>query len=1272
MAEPGRDLEVFEGTPTLALGRRLGAGSFGTVYQAFDQVRQAKVALKLLHHTTPEALYLFKREFRSLADLVHPNLVMLYELTSEGNRWFFTMELVEGQSFLDYVRRPPDSEGWHSGSSTPISEEKTWAATPISEAPTRVSDPDRSSAPSSSGARAAADPPTEPSGSEEPPAPAPEPQGLPPDLPRLRSALRQLAEGLSALHRAGKLHRDLKPGNVMVDRDGRVVILDFGLVMELGPEHSGAQGARVFGTPSYMSPEQACGDAVAEASDWYSVGVVLYEALTGVRPFRGATLEQILVKQLEPPEPPDRLVPDLPKDLVQLCMDLLERRPAYRPSGAEVLQRLGTAPVPAPYEPMPALQRGREWELAELLMAFKGLQEGRPHTLALHGSSGMGKSHLLRRFLREVHRRDRGAVLLTGRCYEQESVPFKALDSLVDALSNHLVHLPEAEVRALLPRNPQALTRLFPVLRQVSAFDVEDRGPVPDLLELRRRGFAALRELLARLGDQHPLILVIDDLQWGDLDSAHLLEELLRPPDAPTLLLILAFRSEEKDTSPVLQEILPKLTAATLELGPLPPEEARDLALACMGTQDRAARDQAMAIVREAQGNPFFISQLARFTQRRDMPAAGGVEHIVLAGVEALPPEARTLLEVISVAGQPLELHLIRKAADLHGDGPLVVLRAGHLVRTLGGTSGRLVEPYHDRIREAVLGALAPEALATYHRALARAFEATGRLDPEALMRHHEGAGDPVKAAVYAAQAGDRAAAALAFERAARYYQKALDLGAAHPRPLWVKLGEALAHGGFGPQAGNAYLKAVEGAPPEEALELRRLAADRFIRSGHFDQGVPLLKALVRAVGLRWPTTRLQALASLLLHRAQLQLRGLRFEPRELHQIPGRDLLRMEVCRVAAAGLSIVDPMRGIDFQTRHLLMALDSGEPLNIARSLALETALRSAKGAAGAKVTARFQQTTLAHAERLGDPEAMARAYIAAGIVASSEGRWNDVGPWMEKAQAIAEAHPQSLVYEIHFAHFYGLGARLTMGHFEEARRRVPALMQAARERGDDFARLHFSAAIAAKLHLVDDAPARCRAELAEAQEGWSRAMGSFTMPDFYVLMTSIDADNYEGLAHEAMARLDRLAGPVEASGLRRVAGLNLTWNYLRALSALNAGPAHLAAARKAITALDREQLPYAWPLAEQLRASLALLQNREGAALGHLRAAIPALERCFLTPQAQAARWLLGQRLGGREGERLLAEVEAWCGSQGIRRPERFFRTLMPRPGLAQPEA
>ena len=318
--------------------------------------------------------------------MTHSNLVELYELMSEGARWFFTMELVDGADFLSHVR----------GETSPLRVSSVIGPSEELEAETL---------------------------DVEFPAPQAD-RVLTLDWGRLRSSLLQLAEGLSALHASGRVHRDIKPQNVLVTRDGRVVILDFGLVAELTPAPvDRSTGLHSVGTPAYMSPEQATGLAVNEASDWYSVGVILYEALTGVLPFQGQTLELLARKLQEQPIPPSERAPGIPADLDLLCRQLLSREEKERPSGVEILQRLrGNEGVPQSsiaHSPRPSQRApfvGRKEHLAALHDAFVRTKTGRPVVLVVRGSSGMGKSTLVRHFLSELvegisGRRPRRALL---------------------------------------------------------------------------------------------------------------------------------------------------------------------------------------------------------------------------------------------------------------------------------------------------------------------------------------------------------------------------------------------------------------------------------------------------------------------------------------------------------------------------------------------------------------------------------------------------------------------------------------------------------------------------------------------------------------------------------------------------------------------------------------------------------------------------------------------------------------------------------------------
>jgi serine/threonine protein kinase len=374
----------FSGNERFMIVRRIGAGGMGVVYEAFDRERKAKVALKTLPFADAAALYRFKQEFRSLADVVHANLVALYQLIADGDQWFFTMELVHGCTFLDYVRpRTPGSALTSRVHFTPHYAEISQETVDFRALPERALLGDA------------------------------EQQAVRPTLmpaahhDRLREALRQLAEGVCALHAAGKLHRDLKPSNVLVTPRGRVVILDFGLVTPLGQRAADdATDQGVAGTAAYMSPEQAAGQPLSEASDWYCVGAMLYQVLTGHPPFVGSKYQVMHDKQLAEPAFPAELAAQIPDDLREACQALLRMRPAERLTGAQLLRSLGAeGPTPAVGAPTPESARapfvGRTVHLAVLGDALKSLVR---HPVVVHvfGRSGAGKSFLLQHFRQDI------------------------------------------------------------------------------------------------------------------------------------------------------------------------------------------------------------------------------------------------------------------------------------------------------------------------------------------------------------------------------------------------------------------------------------------------------------------------------------------------------------------------------------------------------------------------------------------------------------------------------------------------------------------------------------------------------------------------------------------------------------------------------------------------------------------------------------------------------------------------------------------------------
>ncbi len=1320
------------------------------MYEAYDRDRAATVALKILSHFDTSSIFRLKREFRALADLAHPNLVGYHELVSSGDFWFFTMELVDGVDFLTHVSggaalgpggasstrnraralssvpSPSGASGGEEGASrsdrllsklppgprihdpsqatvagldltrrlvvmSPVAATATWgsrpavaslaratgAALPYSEKTLAWLDPSaHRSSPLSSGAL-------------------------------LRPALRQLALGLEALHASGVQHRDVKPSNVMVGPHGRVVILDFGLATQAS---DGAEAQSVQGTPAYMAPEQAYGHPTA-ASDLYAVGVMIFEALTGRVPFDGSVYDVLAAKQLADCPRPSTMVAGVDPDLDELAFDLLRRAPNERPRPADVLRRLDTdrriPEIRGRARGRSAPFVGRERHMDALRECARRVREGRAITATVHGISGMGKSALVKRFLDEL-RQDHAAIVLRGRCYERESVPYKALDALMDALSRLLLQEPPEALSALLPPNIHTLARLFPVLLDVPAVAIATRGKdeIPDVQELRRRGFAALRELLTRLARDRLLVLSIDDLQWGDADSAALLSDLLRPPSPPPLLLLCSFRSDEAASSPFLRELVTAgsalrgaaeagaLDLREIEVGPLGEADGARLALELLHDHARAIGDDttlggiATALAREAEGSPFFLAELARAYEHDDEagrserpPAPDGegaptelvkLDQVVRARVRRLSDEARALLEVVAVAGRPVEQAVALRAAGQSAESvpTLGLLRAEHLVRTRGVRLTDFVEPYHDRIREAVTAGLGADRRKDVHRALGLALEADGRADPESLAEHFTGAGDRPRARKYARQAAERAAAALAFERAATLYREALDHTDAGDPTRWRTardLAGALANAGRGAEASKVYRDGAKAAPPGVALDLERLAAEHACRSGHVDEGLELFRKVTAAVGMRMASSPAEALASLLARRALVRIKGLSYTERSESSVDPELLKRIDVAYSVSTGLGMVDPIQGADFQARLLLLALEAGEPVRLARALAVEACYSSTGGESTRDRTRTLVDAAEGIARRVGNPLVIGTVESARAFDDIFVGRWRKGLDHAERAEALFRESCTNVAHEIATAQIFGLWALFNLGEIRELLERCPQQIRHAEERGDLFAAGSKRTLAGHVCHLCLDDVAGARETVRVAMAGWSQR--GFHVQHWYELLAEVNTDLYSGDARGAHRRIESRWKEAERSLLFRVVSIRNDIRFLRARTAVAAAITSpdrrrlLDTAEDDAKAIRKAELANSEGWARTILGAVAHLRGRDDRAIAEVRAGAEAYRKSDMALWATLLDRRQGELRGGAEGARAVERADAWMKERGIVRPERLADTFAP---------
>jgi tetratricopeptide (TPR) repeat protein len=1199
----------------------VGSGGMGQVYEAEDSRSSRRVALKTLQMLRPEALTLFKNEFRSLTGVLHPNLVTLFELFVLEKQQFFTMEYIHGIDLVDYFQSRVDLN-------TPESYCRA-----------------------------------------------------------VRSTLRQIVEGVDWLHRAGKIHCDLKPSNILVEEGGRVRIVDFGLVRNIRSHEGEPDSGILAGTLAYMSPEQVMGKLLSPATDWFSLGVLLYEVLTGDLPFRGSEKELLEHKNEARFAHPRELAPATTEDIADLCVELLAPAPRNRPCADRLREYLAEVPSLTARDAEAILPRdvfvGRERELGFLDAAYARLDLSESSTVFVEGASGIGKTALVEKFLSALRVRE-GTLIFAGKCYEQEIVPYKALDAVVDAISSHLLALPEEELAALSPENIRAAGRIFRSLSWLPAMQTQ-RPPEADIddVEVRRRGVAAFRELLSRLGARQKTVIFIDDLQWGDSDSAMLLSDLLTGPGAPRILLIAAMRSGQEQTSPCIQTLVASAKGFShlrLLVEPLDDGETQELATQLLEQLEPEARGRGPSIFRESGGNPYYLHELVR--ARGANLGSGGIDAMVWRAVESASDPGRKLVETVAMSGRPIFYRDACASAQIDCGDPniMIALRALRLVRTVGSREQLRVDVYHDRVREAIVNAIPEDMQRGLHLQLARVLLRSDDRDSENIALHFDRGGDAAAASSLYLKAADGAENALAFEHAANLFDKALRLGTFGPqlrRSLRVRMGNAFSNAGRCLQAADTFEAAMEGSDVGESRVLLRQAAYNLCISGHVTRGRAMYAKLLTQVGMRLPQSPAEAIRRLLWARFRLRFRGLKAADNT--NAPVREGLAQlsDVAWTAATGLGMVDVFSSAAVTTEGLLLALRSGDPLKMARFLLWESVIRGV-GAEGHREAGRMLEAARHLIDRLHDPYLDGLFQLALGFQAYQSCRFREAEVLFGRAETCFRDRCRGAIWEMTTAQHQRIHALLMMGEYSAVAERLPPLLQDARDKGDLYSFTTLAVFPEALNRLRLDQPRQAIVQVSDALAQWPQE--GMTFQRIQALMGVGWIRMYMGQPSQALEALREQWPELRRAHVLRGQIHRIAFLDLRCRASIASAGDHpnskklLAAAEQDAIRLNRESVAVGPALAAAARGSLFCFRGDRAAAVRQFEKAAGMFRELDMGVFAQSALRAAGAAGGGSRGRTMMRDSEEWIRAQGFHNPARMAEACNPLPSavLAETQA
>ncbi|MCT7969363.1 AAA family ATPase [Laspinema sp. D1] len=521
----------------------------------------------------------------------------------------------------------------------------------------------------------------------------------------------QLATSLGQLHHHQIVHKDIKPQNLIINpRTGEIKITDFSIAMRLSSESSWSQETVLEGTLSYMSPEQTgrMNRAVDYRTDFYSLGVTFYEMLTGRLPFEAVdALELIYCHIAKIAVSPHEMNPEIPQAVADIVMKLMAKTAEDRYQTSQgllfdletcltQLEARGSIASFAVGERdrasqllIPQKLYGREKEVETLMETFHRVAEGSSEMMLVSGYSGIGKSALVA----EVHKPIVGArgYFISGK-YDQykRNIPYagliQAFSELIDRLLTEnpdRITFWQEQLSKALGSNGQAIVEVIPKVESIVGpqSSIAELGPI----ESQNRFNRVFQQFLQTFCKKdHPLVIFLDDLQWADTASLHLIYQLINDLDQQYFLLIGAYRDNEVNAvHPLIQtrDALQSMGATVnqMVLQPLEMVHVNELIAATLDEPERS-RPLAELLYHKTQGNPFFLTQLIKTLWDEKLlnyEFSGGVwqwdlDRILAVGIadrnvvelmarniQKLPESTQTILQLAACVGNTFTLEVL-------------------------------------------------------------------------------------------------------------------------------------------------------------------------------------------------------------------------------------------------------------------------------------------------------------------------------------------------------------------------------------------------------------------------------------------------------------------------------------------------------------------------------------------------------------------------------------------------------------------------------------